>query len=691
MARTRANSVFAHPAVARPCRAVAGLSFEFNWSRATLEVSLVTDWVKRALFGPPIRSDRAIHERLTKTRALAVFSSDALSSVAYGTEEILLVLAAAGAWALHYTMWISIAVAVLLVLLGISYRQTVFAYPSGGGSYIVAKDNVSLGAGLVSAAALLTDYVLTVAVSVSAGVAAVTSAFPSLVPYQVDIALAVITLITLANLRGVRDSANIFSVPTYLFLVSVFGMLGVGFLKFATGALVAKPFPVPTSGDPGLASLGLVGLFVLLRAFSSGCSALTGVEAISNGIPAFRPPESRNAALTLTWMVGLLGSMFIGVSLMATRLGVLPEHGQTVLSLLGRAVFGQTAAYYVLQVGTAAILFLAANTSYQDFPRLASILARDGFLPRQFANLSDRLVFGVGIVALGVLSGLLVSAFHAQTHALIPMYAVGVFLAFTLSQFGMFLRFMRCTPAQFGHALVSGIGSLASSIALIVLLSTKFVHGAWIVTVIVVVFVGVFRTINNHYKEVAHDLRLQWLTDGSAPPVAHLVPPLTFNIAMVPLASLNRAIIPAIAYAKCIAARAIAVHVASDEESAQKLRDKWDKMNLGPDVKLVILKSPYRKIVEPFTEYLELVRGSGALITVIIPEFVPALPWQRMMHNRSAARLRENLLYQRNVIVTSVPFRIGNRRGNGVHSNSGASDDSKNGAAKGPAAASDAS
>ncbi len=652
----------------------------------------MTDWVKRALFGPPIRSDRAIHERLTKTRALAVFSSDALSSVAYATEEILLVLTAAGAWALHYTMWISLAVAGLLILLGISYRQTVFSYPNGGGAYIVAKDNVTLSSGLVAAAALLTDYVLTVAVSVSAGVAAVTSAFPSLLQDQVAIALVVIVLITIANLRGVRDSANIFSAPTYLFIFSVFAMLGVGFFRLLTGSLAPKALPVAAVGSPSLATLGFVGLFVLLRAFSSGCSALTGVEAISNGIPAFRPPESRNAAVTLTWMIALLGSMFVGISIMATRLGVLPESGQTVLSLLGRAVFGPTVAYYVLQVGTALILFLAANTSYADFPRLSSILARDGFLPRQFANLSDRLVYGVGIVALGALSALLVAAFHAQTHALIPMYAVGVFLSFTLSQFGMFLRFMRRKPAEVGHALISGVGALASGTALLVILSTKFIHGAWIVAVVILVFVGIFRAINDHYQEVAHDLRLQWPTDGSAPPVAHLVPPLTFDIAMVPLASLNRAIIPAIAYARRIAGRAVAVHVASDEDSAQKLRDKWDKMNLGPDVKLVVLKSPYRKVVEPFADYLEHVRSSGALITVVIPEFVPALPWQRMMHNRSAARLRENLLYQENVIVTSIPFRIGNHRANTAHADSRntASGDRQSDSAKDPAAVSDA-
>lgn len=624
-------------------------------------------WIKRMLFGPPIRSDRAIHERLTKIRALAVFSSDALSSVAYATEEILLVLTAAGAWALHYTMWVSLAVASLLVLLGISYRQTVFAYPGGGGAYIVAKDNVSLDSGLTAAAALLTDYVLTVAVSVSAGVAAVTSAFPSLLEHQVTIALVVIVLITIANMRGVRESANIFSAPTYVFIVTVFVMLGVGFFKLLTGELAAKALPAPTAGGPGLATLGFVGIFVLLRAFSSGCSALTGVEAISNGIPAFRPPESHNAAATLTWMIALLGSMFVGISVMATKLGVLPEHGQTVLSLLGRAVFGPTLAYYVLQVGTALILFLAANTSYADFPRLSSILARDGFLPRQFGNLSDRLVYGVGIVALGTLSGVLVSVFRAQTHALIPMYAVGVFLSFTLSQFGMFLRFMRHRPAEVGHALVSGLGALASGTALVVILLTKFIHGAWIVAVVITVFVWAFRAINDHYKAVARDLRLQWPSGEGTAPVAHLIPPLTFDIAMVPLASLNRAIIPAIAYAKCIAGRAVAVHVASDEDSAQKLRDKWDKMNLGPDVRLVVLKSPYRKIVEPFTDYLEHLRSSGALITVIIPEFVPALPWQRLMHNRSAARLRENLLYQRNVIVTSVPFRVGDHRANGMH------------------------
>src|SRR5436190_447235 len=435
--------------------------------------------LKRVLVGRPMPLAQARHERLRKRIALAVFSSDAMSSVAYATEEILLVLVLAGTAALHLSLPIAIAITALLAIVAISYQQTIHAYPGGGGSYIVARDNLGDVPGLIAAAALLVDYVLTVSVSVAAGVAAVTSAVPALQEHKVVIGVACIAAIALANIRGVRESGRVFAVPTYFFIVSFAVLLLGGAYRYLTGTLPA----VPPETAPAVETLGW---FLVLRAFSSGCTAMTGTEAISNGIPAFRPNESRNAAITLGWMALILGTLFLGITLLAGALGVVPIENETVVSQIARRLFGTGVLYYLIQAATAMILVLAANTSFADFPRLSSLLAHDRFIPRQFATLGERLVFSNGILVLAALAALLLILFRGETHALIPLYAVGVFISFTLSQSGMVRRWWRMRePGWHRHMAVNGVGALATGVVAIVIAMTKFTHGAWIVIVVI--------------------------------------------------------------------------------------------------------------------------------------------------------------------------------------------------------------
>ena len=442
--------------------------------------------LKRVLVGPPMPLAQARHERLRKRIALAVFSSDALSSVAYATEEILLILVLAGTAALHLSVAISLAITALLAIVAISYQQTIHAYPSGGGSYIVARENLGAVAGLVAAAALLVDYVLTVSVSVAAGVAAVTSAFPAVVPHKVAIGVACVTAIALANIRGVRESGRIFAVPTYFFIVSFGFMIAEGLFRLATGSLPRRP-------PPELPAAEALTWFLVLRAFSSGCTAMTGTEAISNGIPAFRPPESRNAAITLGWMAVVLGTFFVGLTVLADRLGIVPVPEETVVSQIARRLHGSGLFYYAIQAATALILVLAANTSFADFPRLSSLLARDRFIPRQFATLGERLVFSNGIMVLGAMAALLLVLFGGETHALIPLYAVGVFISFTLSQSGMVRRWWYRREPGWRHRLViNGVGAVTTGIVTLVIAATKFTHGAWIVVIVVPTLVAAF-------------------------------------------------------------------------------------------------------------------------------------------------------------------------------------------------------
>lgn len=635
--------------------------------------------LRRRLIGPPLKTTEAKHQRLTKVKALAVFSSDALSSVAYATEEILLVLAAAGAGALGVSLPITASIITLMLIVAFSYRQTIHAYPSGGGSYIVAKENLGTMPGLVAGAALLVDYVLTVAVSVSAGVAAITSAFPPLGPHRVMIAVVFITLITLANLRGLRESANIFAAPTYFFVVSVLVMLVVGLGRWLLGFGPAVTLAAQgAAGGAAVAGVAPLTLFLLLRAFSSGCAAMTGVEAISNGVPAFREPESHNAAATLTWMVFLLATMFAGISVLAHAFGIAPNAENTVVSQVAEATFGRGVFYYVIQLATMMILVLAANTSFADFPRLGSLMARDGFLPRQLANRGDRLVFSNGILILGVLSAALVIIFGGKTHALIPLYAVGVFLSFTLSQSGMVRHWFKLRNEHKARslphsswllpALVNGVGAAATGVVLLVIAATKFIYGAWMVIILIPLLVRLFIGIKAHYDEVAAELRITKEELGHTITAIH-------HAAVVPVAGINRALIDALQYAKSLSSTVYAVHVATDDDQAEGFKREWEQWDFG--VQLTILQSPYRSLVQPLVNFIERIdrRHAKALVTVVLPEFVPRYWWQAVLHNQSALFIKSALLFRKGTVVTSVPYHLRgeghNGRAQGVHAPGG--------------------
>lgn len=621
--------------------------------------------VKRLLVGRALRTEQASHERLTKKTALAVFSSDALSSTAYATEEILLVLAVAaaatGGAAFSYVVPISVGIAVLLAIVATSYRQTIHAYPSGGGAYIVAKENLGTTPGLVAAASLLVDYVLTVSVSIAAGVAAITSAvqgtrYAWLNDHKVILGLAFIAFIAFANLRGVRESGALFATPTYLFVVSFLLMIAFGLFHYFTYGGAA---PAPAHEEFKTAEgykLQPLTLFLLLGAFSNGCAALTGIEAISNGVQAFKKPEARNAATTLIWMAILLTAMFLGTSVLAYLYQVHPKHSETVISQFARTIFTGAFGwfYYVVQAATAAILVLAANTAFADFPRLSSLLARDRFLPRQLANRGDRLVFSNGIVILAIFSGVLVIAFGGDTSRLIPLYAVGVFLSFTLSQSGMIVHWLRerevTTAANWKRSLgVNAIGALATFVVLCVFVATKFIHGAWIVVVVIPLLVLLFRAIHSHYVSVAKQLSTEGL--AQLRPIKHTV--------IVPISGIHRGVVNALQYARSIASDKVqAVYVDVEEGATASLKEKWERW--GANVQLVVLPSPYRELTRPLLRHIHRLsrENSDNVITVVLPEFIPARWWQHFLHNQSSLLLKGALLFKKGVIVTSVPYHL---------------------------------
>ncbi len=601
--------------------------------------------LKRMLVGPPMPLAQARHERLRKRVALAVFSSDALSSVAYATEEILLIAVLAGTAALHLSVPISIAIAALLAIVAISYQQTIHAYPSGGGSYIVARANLGAVAGLIAAAALLVDYVLTVSVSVAAGVAAVTSAFPDLATHKVALGVGCVAVIALANIRGVRESGRIFAVPTYFFILSFGFMIAEGLFRLATGSL-------PRTPPPALPAAEALTWFLILRAFSSGCTAMTGTEAISNGIPAFRTPESRNAAITLGWMAAILGSFFIGLTVLADRLGIVPAEAETVVSQIARRLHGTGIFYYMIQAATALILVLAANTSFADFPRLSSLLARDRYIPRQFATLGERLVFSNGIMVLGAMAALLLVMFGGETHALIPLYAVGVFISFTLSQSGMVRHWWKDRVPGWRHKIgINGLGAVATGIVTVVIAVTKFTHGAWIVVLVIPTLVATFLAMRRHYDDVAEQLSLEGLAG----------PPLLHHTVLIIVGDLHRGVVRAVQYAKTLAAPSVAVRavfVETDPAKTAKLEEKWARWGLG--VPLVILNSPYRSLLRPLIEYLDALQalGDDHIVTVVIPEFLPSKWWQHVLHNQTALLVKGALLFRKNTVVADVPYLL---------------------------------
>jgi amino acid transporter len=599
--------------------------------------------LKRAFLGSPLPTAQSRHERLAKTTALAVFASDALSSVAYATEEILLVLVLAGSAALSYSLPISIAIAILIAIVVSSYRQTIRAYPQGGGAYIVSKDNLGAPAGLVAGAALLIDYVLTVAVSVAAGIAALTSAVPGLFPYRPWLCVAAVVLIAVVNLRGIRESGKLFAAPTYLFIAS----LGVLIVYGGAGAIFDFLPEAPYQRHPP--GLEGVGLFLFLRAFASGCTALTGVEAVSDGVPAFKRPEAHNARIVLTWLGVILIVLFIGITFLAYDFGIAPRHEETVVSQLARHVFGSGALYFELQAVTMLILLLAANTSFADFPRLSFFLARDRFIPRQFATQGDRLVFSNGILILGGLAALLLVIFRGDTHALIPLYAVGVFLSFTLSQASMVRRWLRLKEeGWWWRWWLNAVGALVTGLVMITIAATKFTHGAWIVVLLIPTLVAVFVMVHRHYEEVAVQLSL----DAFSPP-----PPMT-NTVLVLVGDIHRGVIKAIQYAKTLSPNAKAVFVETDPERTRRLEEKWGRYGMG--VPLIVLTSPYRSLLGPLTKYVDHLQNQGEnhVVTIVLPEFIPARWWQLGLHNQTAFLIKGAMLFRKNVIVTDVPYHL---------------------------------
>ena len=600
----------------------------------------------RLLVGDTLPTTRAVHQRLPKVLALPVFASDAISSSAYATEEILLALVVAGAAGLHVSTGVAIAIALLFATVALSYRQTVLAYPTGGGAYIVARENLGLYPGLVAAAALLTDYVLTVAVSIAAGVAAIISALPALASYRVDLCVACIAFVTIVNLRGAKEAGKLFAGPVYLFVGSVLVMLGVGAVR-----ILFREAPAETAVAQGLATLQPVTVFLVLRAFASGCAALTGIEAISNGVPAFRPPESRNAATTLLWMAAICIVLFVGVTALAQAVPVVPDvaGGETVLSKLGRHVLGQGVLYYLLQAATALILVLAANTSFADFPRLASILARDGVVPRQLANLGDRLVFANGIILLGLFSAALVVVFGGLAHSLIPLYAVGVFVSFTLSQAGMVVHWHRLKSGRWQYAAgLNTLGALTTGVVLVVVAVAKFRHGAWIVLLIIPLVIMGFRKIAQHYEKLKAALSLE----GYRPPrtLRHAV------LVLVP--GLHRGVLQAIQYAKTIAPEVEAIYVEIDPAETAKLQQKW--ADCKPEAPLTVLKSPWRSLVGPIVDYVKTVRAERnlQLVTVILPEFATRRWWHVLLHNQAGLLLKLALMLIPSVVVTNVRYQV---------------------------------
>ncbi|MEP6729392.1 MAG: APC family permease [bacterium] len=614
--------------------------------------------IKRVIFGRPLASERLEHERLNKKTALAVLSSDAISSVAYATDQILFVLGGAiGLAAVNYVVGISGVIVGLLVLVGLSYRQTVFAYPNGGGSYTVAKENLGVMPGLVAAAALLTDYILTVAVSISGGVAAMTSAYPALRPYTVLICALSILLLAVVNLRGVRESGAAFSLPTYAFIAMMLTLIGIGGYRYFTGHELAqitdalKVDPVSARRAGTMSPLtGFALMYLLMRGFAEGCAAMTGTEAISNGVMAFKSPAQRNAATTLAWMVAILATFFIGVSFLAQHYHVMPTQSETVLSILGHHVFGGGPLYYGLQYTTFAVLVLAANTAFADFPRLAGILAHDSYMPRQLAARGDRLAFSNGIVSLAFVALLLVWLFHGDTNSLVPLYAIGVFVCFTLSQAGMVVHWRTTRDEGWRwKAWLNGIGAVATGLVSIIQLVTKFTTGGWIIALIIPAIILLLRKIHRHYTEFAEEIK--FTGHSTIIPLHHTV--------IVPVNSITKATSAALVYATTISEEVIAVCIEVDKADTDKMVAAWEAWDIG--VPLEVVKSPYRSILKPLVEYVDNLRmvTPGELVTVVVPEIVPRKWWEHLLHNKTALFIRTAFLFKPNVVVTAVPYLVG--------------------------------
>lgn len=621
------------------------------------------------IFGRHLATADALHQTISKKVGLAVFASDALSSSAYAIDEILIVLILAGTGALSISLPIALTIIGLLILLTISYEQTIHTYPGGGGAYIVARDNLGETPALIAGASLLVDYILTVAVSISSGVAQITSAFPVLLEWRVIIALALVAFITIINLRGVKESGNVFAIPTYFFLGMTLLTIGVGFYQYFSGTLGTIPpgsVEVAHAGEP----LQALTLFLILRAFSGGCTALTGVEAISNGIMAFKEPCSRNAGLTLIWMSGILGVNLLGLTYLAHQIGVLPSHFETGFSQIARVVYNQGSPLYLILLGsTTLILIMAANTSYADFPRLAALVAGDAFLPRQLQFRGRRLAFSNGIIMLAGIASILIVVFRAQTNSLIPLYAIGVYLSFTISQSGMAIRWLRSSRLKPGETFqrhgmplhfdpqwkskmfMNGLGAVATAIVMLVFSITKFKEGAWIVLLLIPALMGLFMLIHRHYRTLANGLSLEKY--GEPPPYMgrHRV--------IVPLSNIHQGTLAALRYARMLSDDVTAVHVSMDPVETEKVQKKW--LTWGGGTRLVIVESPYRLFLEPLLAYIEEIlsnRQPNETITIVVPQFIPSQKVFNALHMQTADMLRKELLSKPGVVITDVPYQI---------------------------------
>lgn len=624
--------------------------------------------ISHLLIGRPLNTADAPHQTIGKAVGLAVFASDALSSTAYATQEILVILAAAGTIAFGYVFPISIAIVILLAIVAISYEQTIHAYPDGGGAYIVARDNLGEFPALTAAAALLTDYILTVAVSIASGVAQIVSAYPDLFKYRVIIAVFFILFVMLINLRGVKESGTAFAVPTYFFIITMYLTVGIGLFRVLTGSLgtVVDPPELEHFGE----AVSGVTAFLLLHAFSSGTAALTGVEAISNGITAFKEPRSRNAGITLIWMALILGSLFLGISFLTKHIAAIPSETETVISQLARTVFDERGLLYLATItATTVILIMAANTAYADFPRLSALAAKDGFLPRQLTFRGSRLVYSYGIVTLAVIASILIIAFQASVTRLIPLYAIGVFLSFTLSQAGMARRWWKMGHISPGSEvkergsvlrheknwqfkmLINGFGALCTVVVMIVFAVTKFRDGAYIILFLIPALIVFFSFIHRHYSGLANRLSLEKY--GEPPPYMgrHRV--------IVPMSSVHQGTLAALRYARMLSDDVTAVHVSMEPAETEKVQKKW--ATWGGGTRLVIVDSPYRLFLEPLLTYIDeilTVRQPNETLTIVVPHFVPEKRIHNVLHMQTAEMLRRELLSTPGVVITEVPYQI---------------------------------
>lgn len=634
----------------------SGFSTKSFWGRLFNEIPAF-------LFGTPLKSSQEIHERLIKLKALPVFASDNISSSAYATEEIMRILILAGASALLLNIQISTAILILLAIVVMSYQQTIAAYPKGGGSYIVAKENLGTVPGLIAASAILIDYVLTVAVSISAGIYAIVSAFPVLQGERVLLCVMAIVIIAVGNLRGIRESGTIFALPVYFYIFSMLGVLGYGLIKYFLGILPVNA-PAVVATPPNITHA--IGFFLILRAFSSGACGLTGVEAVADGVPAFKPPESKNARITLIWMAILFGTIFFSISFLATKIGIIPDphEAENVISQVVKAIVGKTWSYYLVQFSTMLILVLAANTSFADFPRLASFLARDKFLPSHFGFRGDRLAFNNGIIILSAIACFLVIAFKASVTGLIPLYTIGVFIAFTSSQAGMVARWWRLREKgwQWKMAL-NAFGAIITFVVLFVVGVTKFALGAWAVLILIPAIVGIFLGIRAHYQKIHTQIAIE---PGKIEPFSEKTASKIINYILIPLSDVTLPVLKAIEYARSLIGKdkknviISAVHVTDDIEAGRQLQKKWAAFNTG--VPLFIIESPYRRFVRPMLHFINAIekkyKDENVIITVIVPEIISKKWWEIFYRTNSSLILRGALLFRPKTVVISFPYHL---------------------------------